>query len=301
MIELRELKQRIEQNDLNTHFIIFKCDKVSEFIPHQYAIEFCKNNNSDIIHIDSKENIPHASLFDIEKNNNLNLYKIDTLDENLNVDQEEIASNFIWVICTKISAKYKKIYENNIVEIPKLQDWQIKDFIKSNCNWLSEIELNELFSYYKTDLFRLNNELDKLKLIGEDSYNKIKSQLYVDINNFDIFDITNAIIKRDKVFLSDIYKEIEYADIEPFGLIILLINNFRHVIDVQLAKNATAESVGVSGKQFWAIKNYSCWHYTKQELITIFNFLNSLDYKIKSGEIDTSLLIDYIICKIFSL
>ena len=42
MIELKELKQRIEQNNLDTYFIIFKCDKNSEFIPHQYALEFCK-------------------------------------------------------------------------------------------------------------------------------------------------------------------------------------------------------------------------------------------------------------------
>lgn len=301
MIELRELKQKIEQNELLSHFIIFKCDKSSEFIPHQYAIEFCKNNNSDIIHIDSKENIPHTSLFDLVKNNNLNIYKVDTLDEDLNVDQEEIASNFIWVICNKISSKYKKIYDENIVDVPKLQDWQIKDFITSNCGWLTNDEVDELFSYYKNDLFRLNNELDKLKLLGSGSYKRIKNQLYVDISNFNIFDITNAIIKKDKMALSNVYKEIEHVDIDPFGLMTILIKNFRNIIDVQLAKNATAESVGVSGKQFWAIKNYSCGHYTKQELITIFNFLNGLDYKIKSGEMDTSILIDYIICKIFSM
>ena len=101
--------------------------------------------------------------------------------------------------------------------------------------------------------------------------------------------------------MATVYKEIQNIDVEPFGLIALLINNFRNVIDVQLSRNATAESLGLSGKQFWAIKNYSCGFYNREELIEIFEFLNDIDYKIKSGELNTSILIDYIICKILTI
>lgn len=300
MISLNVLKHKIENNDLNIHCIIYVCDKINEFIPHQYALEFCKNNNFEIIHAESIVDLPHNNLFG-NVSNYLTIYKIDTLNENLMVDQEEIAKNYVWVICNKINAKYKKIYDDNIVEVPKLQEWQIKDFITSRCKNLTDDEVNELYFCYKNDLFRLDSELDKLELIGSDNYKKIKNQLFVDVSNFNIFDVTNAIIKRDKITLSNIYKEINNIDIDPYGFITVLIKNFRQIIDVQLAKNATAESVGVSSKQFWAIKNYSCGYYNKDELVNIFKFLNSLDYKIKSGEIDTSLLIDYIICKIFSL
>ena len=298
MIELKELKQKIENNTLDLHCVIYKCSKQSEFIPHQYALEFCKNNDFEIQHAESVNELPFNNLFGTVSNK-LIIYRVESLDEDLNIEQEEVAQNYIWVICNKISAKYKKIYSDNIVEVPKLDDWQIKDFIASSCDKLTKKEVEELFSYYKNDLFRLSNELDKIQLVGD--YNKVKSQLFVDISNFNIFDFTNAVIRKDKVALSNIYREIDNIDIEPFGLITLLINNFRHIIDIQLARNATAESVGVSGKQFWAIKNYSCGYYSKEELVEIFKFLNGLDYKIKSGQIDTSLLVDYIICKIMTI
>lgn len=296
MIQLEKLKLNIENNDLENHFIVYKCDKSSEFITYQYADLFCKNNDLEIKSIESAYDIPNNGLFG-SISNYLFLYHVESLNEDLQIDVS--TNNFIWVVCNKINAKYKKLYENSIVEIPKLQEWQIKDFITSKCNGLKEKEVDELFSYYKNDLFRLDNELDKINLIG--NYQKVREQLFVDVSNFNVFDITNAIVKRDKAALSNIYKEIDSIDVDSFGFISILITNFKHIIDIQLAKNATAESVGVSGKQFWAIKNYSCGYYNRKELMEIYSFLNGLDYKIKTGELDTSILIDYIICKILTI
>ena len=301
MIKLEELKNKIETNTLNIHLVIYKCDRQTEFIPHQYAIAFCDNNNSEIIHVNSVSELPHNTLFGNPSQNNLTLYYIDKLDENLYVDQEPVATNYIWVICHKISERCNKWYEDYIVDVPKLQEWQVKDFIKTNCPKLTDEQCDELFSYYGKDLFRLSNEIDKIKLVGDSNYNKIKDQLYVDISNYNVFDFSNSIIRRDKITLSNIYKELDHIDVEPIGLVTLLINNFRHVIDVQLSRNATAESAGVTAKQFWAIKNYSCGYYNKKELVEIFKFLNLLDYKVKSGELDTSMLVDYIVCKIMTI
>ena len=73
------------------------------------------------------------------------------------------------------------------------------------------------------------------------------------------------------------------------------------VIDIQLAKNASAESLGISGKQFWAIKNFNCNRYSREELIYIYKLLTSIDLYIKTGYMNTDIVKDYIIFKILAL
>lgn len=301
MIDIKSFKNKIETNTLDIHFVIFKCDKVNCFLPHQYATEFCKVNGVNIVHAESPEDFPSRTLFGDLTPSDLTLYTVDKLDEELPIEQEEVATNYVWVVCNKIGSKVKQYYNDHIIEVPKIEQWQVLDFITSTCPELTEPEQHELLNHYENDLFRLSNELDKLKLLGDKTYQMIKSQLYVDVSNYGVFDIINAITQRDKRKLSEVYSDIENIEVDPFGFVALLINSFRKVIDVQLSRNPSAESVGVSGKQFWAIKKYSCGHYSKDELIAIFELLNSIDYKIKSGELNTDTVIDYVICKIFSL
>lgn len=294
MIDVRELKTSIEQNTLAQNLVIYQCDKQNEYIPRQYLKEYCSNNSYDVICVEEETELPHQSLFGNICNSVVYLYVVDSLTSFSYTSSQ----NNVWVICNKIGKKVKSEYDENIVEIPKLQDWQIKDFISSICKTLNTNQVEELFGHYKDNLFRLENELSKINILG---YDNAKSQLYVDVSNYNIFDITNAIIKRDKLSISNIYNYIECIDVDSFGLVTLLINNFKNIIDVQLSKNPTAESVGMSGKQFWAIQNYSCGFYTTKELVYIFEFLNDIDYKIKSGLLDTNMVVDYIICTILGL
>lgn len=294
MIELDVLKKEIEDNNISHNLVIFKCGKGSEFIPHQYAIHLRNLYDYTIQHVDDVLELPKSSLFNTVDFSDLTILTLDKLETPITE-----TNNKVWVVCNKIDTKVKKICEENIVEVPKLEAWQIKDFINSYCDNLTEKQSNELYEMYKNNLFRLENELFKVNIIGD--YEKVKSQLYTDVSNYNIFDITNAIIRRNKVSLCNAYNDINSIDVDPFGFLTLLINNFRYVIDIQLARNATDESVGVSSKQFWAIKNYSCGHYSKEELVYIYKLLTNIDYKVKSGELDTNILVKYIICKILTL
>ena len=295
MIELKDLKHQIEMNKLKYPVIIFKCHKESMYIPHQYANKYCEDNNCEINHIEEIADIPKNNLFS-NVNDSLNILKCENLSDELPMN-----TNNLWVICNKITKKISNKYDDILVDIPKLEDWQIKDFIKSYCDGLEDKYVGELFKYYHNDLFRLENEILKINLVGVKNYDKIKNQLFVDETSYNIFDIVNAIIQRNKIKLSNIYNDIDMLDVDVFGLTQLLINNFKNVIDVQLGRNATAESTGLSGKQFWAVKNYSCGFYSKQELVYIYEFLNDIDYEIKVGRLDTNIAVDYIICKIITL
>ena len=71
---------------------------------------------------------------------------------------------------------------------------------------------------------------------------------------FILFDLVNSLVKYDIKSLTKILQEINNIDVDVFGLLKLLITNFRRVIDIQLSRNPSAQALGMTDKQFWAIK-----------------------------------------------
>ena len=300
-MKLDELKYHIVNNEILPNLLIFKCRKDStnsKFLFHQYLKKYVKDNDFTIVQEDEiTENV--ISLFDT-LDNNIYIYDIPKFDFYINDNKK-----YCWVLCNTISKKCQTKYANNIIELPKIDNWMIKDYIDFNLpNLLAEYK-DKLYNVYNKDLFRLESEISKLTLLSENNinswYKTIENQLFVDSTEFTIFDITNCIINRDKSKLIELKNNINSIDIDPFGFVTILLNNFRQIIDIQLAKNPTPEYVGISNKHFWAIKNYSCNHYSKEELVYIYKFLLSLDMDIKSGHIPIEIVVDYIISKIMLL
>lgn len=296
-MDIKELKNKIENNTLDTKLLILNYKGNGDFIVHQYLNTFINNNKLNIININSLDEIPKKTIFSI-KTDNIYFLNSDEVSFDISIDTDE----YVWISCKKIIGKKKKEITENIIEVPKLEDWQIKDYISSYCEKLSEDHINKLFSSYKKNLYRLENEIDKIRLFSTiDPFIIIENQLFIEKENQNIFDFSNAIIQKDFKIVSSIYSKIANIDIEPFGLLTVLINNFRLIISIQLSRNTSAESLNISGKQFWAIQKYSCNHYTAEQLVSIYKFLLSIDYGIKTGNIDTKNLIEYIICKIYCL
>ena len=211
----------------------------------------------------------------------------------------------VYIICKTIDKKSLEVFNNYIVELPKLEDWQIKDYVYSVAEGANEKSLDRLIDVCGNDIYRINQELNKIKIFTQQERNFtfdkfIEDGIFSDLSTYTIFDFSNAIVKRDRETLRKIYKEIDKIDIEPIGLVTVLLNNFRNIIKIQLANNPTAESCGMKPNQFWAIK-HSCGLYTKEQLLSIFNFLTEIDKKIKTGMIPVdSFLIDYIVINILT-
>lgn len=293
-MNIEELKTLLENKQSLPNVLILKCpNKDADFLFYQYIHKYGDNSNKVISFVEDINSLSSnaVSLFSNEDvSDHIYIYEVQKLEF------VPITTQSLWIKCKTIDKKVKDAFKDNIVDMPKLESWHIKDYISTNLMWLKEHDQDELFDNYKSNLFRLNLEIEKLKLFDGDDlvYDDIKDQLYIDSTESTIFDLTNSIVKRDIVGI----RCINVVDVDPFGLLQILIKNFRYVIDIQLARNPTPEYVGVSSKQFWAIKNYSCGKYTKEELVEIYKFLLSLDNRIKDGYISTSIVVDYIITKI---
>lgn len=295
---LEEFKQAIEDNTLSLPLIIAECeDETSEFVFHQYLHEYIRKNELSFEFVNDITDITQVNLFG-DTRFNLHIYQTKNLSE-VSVPK----TYHLWVRCKAISKEITNEFAKYIVKIPKLEAWQIKDYVYTICEGVKQPELDYLLQVYNRNIYRIDNEIAKLSPFQNKGqiYSKIKSQLFTEVSEYGIFDLVNSIVRYDIIKLTGILKNIDSIDVDVFGFLTLLKNNFKSVIDIQLSRTATAQSLGMSDKQFWAIRKYSCGIYTRTQLLEIYTFLTACDYYIKSGYVSTDIMLDYIIVKIMSV
>ena len=306
-MDLQQVKNTVLSKQLSKSLIIFIC-KSSNFVPLQYIDWYRKNGIEveyveDILRLQSSSN----SLFDSWVSNPDKLYVY--LCETFDLPSEKVSyflttDKSIFVICKEVSDLVKTSFAESIVNVPKLEKWQIEDLAYSMADGADPQDIDYILKVCGSDINRLYTELQKIALFaGEERKSLVKDFIYDgifnDLSSYTIFDITSAIIKRDHQSLRKVYLEIENIDCDPLGLVGILIKNFRDIISVQCTNNPSPETCGMDSKKFWAVK-YSCGFYTREQLMKIYSMLTSVDRRLKTGELTTDIIIDYIITYILS-
>ena len=281
MIDIVKFKDSIMSNKIDISPIIFVGkDESSKFIFHQYYMTYSSNNELEIIHLDKLENEVGFFSFD---DGCLKLYETDELDY--------VPSSFSgWIYCKKIDSNLKREVQDNVLELPKLEQWQLVDYVSSVGN-VEQKQAEEFVKEYD-DLYKLDIELKKLSIFSVNCFDEIYQQI-IDKSEYKLFDLSNAILRRDVEEVKNIYNS--GLTVDSFALLSILIKGFKLIIDIQLSQSSSARSLGISDKQFWAVKKYNCNKYKKKELIRIYDFLTSIDLKIKTGKLPTNFIQDYIL------
>ena len=264
-MKIEELKKQIEQQTLNDLPLIFVC-KRDNFIAHQYIEAISKFKNLQIKIVEEEP----RSFLDAD-NDTLYLMYVD------GTVSEAPATNNLIVIAEKVS---KKLELDRTVEIPKLEDWEIKDYACQKLSGLKESEIDTLLSLTK-DEYRIFNEIDKLSIfpVGAQSsvFNEcIQSGFYSDLNLRTIFDFTNAIFNRDKETINKIYPKLKECDIEPMSFYAVVYNNIRNMIMVSMQKYPNEENTGLKQNQIYAISK-SAKRYNREQLLKLFHIVSSVD------------------------
>lgn len=298
------LKENISSKSLTDAFFIFLVDeKDNLFLTMQYVQEISKILDKEIEYIDNLDSIlnPYKDLFGNteDKSNKLKICKC----KELNISNTKL--NFIHdliIITNSISEDARVNYNYNIVNVPKLENWMIKDYALIRGKGVDQDRLEFLCDACNYDIYRIENELKKLDGFGEGQKKFIFKQMMDegsldDLTFYNMFSLSNAIQARDLQTIDSILGS--SMEIDVMALISLLYQGFRKMIMVWLDKNPTPDSTGLKSNQIWAIRNLPR-NYNKDQLIKIFKFLSSLDSKLKQGNLPNNNLIDYIIVKILS-
>jgi hypothetical protein len=286
----KELKEAILRKAVDTSDCLFLVYKDSPFLARQYAEAIADGKGMALTRVDSPEELPADDAFGTADGN---LYVL-LADEVRKLEGKHPNSV---VIC-------KKTAEDS-VEMPKLDDWQVLDYMKAKCPGLSEDELTWLQQACDKDIYRIESETDKISIFPRESQTAMLESLMADGNysrsgQSTPFDLVNAALRKDKGALLGVFKRGGADGVDAIGLATLLRNGMRNVIKVQFNPAATPESTGMKEGQFKAVKYYNSGRYANSALIDAYEFLASVDARLKRGELQmgNGRLIDYILCNV---
>lgn len=298
---LQELKHALEGGTFKPSTMILVSE--DKFIPLQYIEEIKKQYNT--MYIESLQELM-PSEDDIFGESNGISSDVIIFNTSIVDFSDEILYNVgnVIVVANKIDKSSKKFYGDLVIEIPKLAEWQIKDMVYSLGRGIDTKNLDWLLHNCNCDVNRLYQELTKLSLFSDSEKKHIFEEMvedgaFNDLSANTIFNFTNAILKKDYASLKIIYEEIDSIDVNDFGLLTILYNNFLNVVNIQLGINTTAESLGMNYGQFNAIK-YNCGYYSASQLIEILKILTDMDKRVKAGEFPTNIMRDYMLLSILS-
>lgn len=305
---LKTLKATLNEGVVSDNLFIFVWED-NPFLVLQYANRIAKLRNLSLDYVDSFSSLysEEEDLFGLSSSvESIKVFRCDKFECPQGFDLSKLKNTII--ICKDINLENEFVYR-----FPKLEDWEIIAYMKSQCKGLTDDEVKWLHSISSSlgknneNIYRLDNEMKKLKCFDVSEQEQVFKELsnangYCDLSPLTIFNFTNAILKKDKVTIMNVLDDLDSIDVEGVGLITILHKNFKQLIDVQMGKMVTPESLGLSPKQFNAIK-YNCNRFSSETLIKVFKFLTELDYKLKSGQLELSnqRMIDYIVCSVLSL
>lgn len=298
-MDIKDLKKSIENKIVDDSPIIFEIVG-DDFIVRQYIHTIAKDKNLLIETRESLEGLlGKSSPFDIQENIIYVVY-LDSIDS---LSTRILDKKNIYIITPKIDKDVKETFKSIVTTIPKLESWQIRDYVYSICDGVRREKLDWLLQRCKDNIWRIEQETSKISIFPKEQRDRIFDDLIndgclLDIKEHTIFDFTNALCTKNIDLVKNTYEEMIGSN--EFGLLTILVNSFKNIVSVQMAKNPEMELKNLSSKQIYAIKK-NCGHYTKEQLTKILSFLYSIDLSIKSGKLETKYFLDYLVDKILTM
>lgn len=195
---------------------------------------------------------------------------------------------------SKILSKEAKVYECSKIENYKLNNY-VMDYIRDNGYSISSKNIDFLLSKTHFELSNIINEIDKLfiykgndKKITEEDIDKVITR-NIETN---IFELTNAIMNKNKKKIDEIYKDLMLSKEGPIKLIITLSNQFRLYLQVKLMRNngySEKEIVSILKEHPYRISLAMKNNFSIDELKNNLEKLSKLDLDIITGKVDEKL------------
>lgn len=196
----------------------------------------------------------------------------------------------------KIVKELKK--NSTVIEAQKKENYNLNnyiiDYVNKNGYNMSKNACIKLIERAGSNLSNLISECDKIFLYKDDEKNiteeDIENLVFKNIED-NIFELTNAVMNKDKKKIINIYKDLILMGEEEIKLIVMLANQFRMILQVKLmVKNGYKERdmTTIIKEHPYRVKLAMQSNFKINELENYLIKLEELDYSIKSGKLDKS-------------
>ena len=203
------------------------------------------------------------------------------------------SDNILILITPKINNVLKVVKTiNKYFKIIKLNDINLESFVKDNLEdyKMDRMTLMYFLSKVSKDLNAILTELDKLKMYKLDNKVILKEDIdLVTRESFEntIFDLIEAIIKKDKKKSYELYNHFISSGTEIFQILVLVSNQIRLIYNVKVLNTMPDSKISeILGVKEYPVKlaRGKGINYSKKELLSLLHKLAILDQDIKSGK-----------------
>lgn len=202
----------------------------------------------------------------------------------------------------KVLLKKAEVSETSALTEVEMKGWLIRQLSKENIS-IKEDAIRLFFNLVGNNLLMAKNEIDKLiNYVGSGSTvtTQIINDSVVKELEKDVFSLSNTIIASDKQKAINTYQRLINDGNNPNYLFSLISKSIRELLVVQAMLSEGYKQADIaqvlgfsSGRAYYAVKNAKGIEY---EIVQKYvKRLGSLDYKIKSGQIDVQTGLDFLI------
>lgn len=208
----------------------------------------------------------------------------------------------------KITKKISEI--GKVFEVKKLETNDLFQIIekrfKDNNYTISTELINYLVSLLNDNYENINNELDKIFLLGKEDKNITKEDLdglIIPSLDDDIFSLIDAITNKDKNKSIKLYQEFINRNEDMIKIIYLLASKYRLMLQVRLLSDRgylesdIAKTMQIHPYRAKMVLR-EAYKYELSNLIKILKELDYLDRDIKLGNVDKNLALEVFLLKI---
>ena len=280
----------------------------NEFLIQEEINKIKKNKKLEEIKFDLSESsidnvIETLDTFDMFGNQKLVIASnppfYSNVDDNFSYDKflkylKNPSDNILIIISKKINKKLKLVKDTiNYFKYIEIKELNPINFVKNNLDGfnMDNMTINYLLNRIGNNYNNIYNELNKLKLLTYDK--KIITKEDIDLickrNIQDsIFDLIDAIIKKEKEKIVLLYNHFINNGTEVFGMLIMLANQIRLIYNVKVLYNLRDSDIA----SILDVKEYPVklarskgLNYSKKELLDLLYNLGEMDEDIKSGKV----------------
>ena len=291
-MQLKDLKKHITDKTIVEDMIIFRYAD-TDFVPNQYAKEIASILGKELSYVDSLQDVNSNSGFFAEEP--LFVVHIDNMKTLIDYNRSVI------VMTKAVSEEVMKELGQYVVEVPKLEQWMVEDYVTSYCDGLDEDTIKWFASRYN-DLYHITEELDKLTVFPIGNRQLMFKKLH-DENGFSPSDddtviaMLNAVQSRNHEEVERVLCKLQENGTDYIGMIGLIQNSIKRLIKVWLNKNPTPDNTGMKSNQIYAINKLKRV-YSREKLLQIFEDLSLLDSRIMHSQFPSEIALDWAIIKI---
>lgn len=205
--------------------------------------------------------------------------------------------------------KFYKTYKDSIIEFNILKNEMVRKYIQRAID-LSDKNCDRLIEVCEGSYSRCLLEIDKIKRYSESNptlirniYNNGFEILITDGTIYQppqdaIFDFVKAVLQNKPKLAYDLLQNCKDIGESNLALLSVLFNSTKQLLQVQTCESKDIEKT--TGLTYWQIKNAKdcIGKYSTNNLIYIMKLIQSTERKIKSGLIEESVAVDYVVSNI---